>query len=844
MAIKPIEILITAKDKASEVFGGLRSTALAAGVAIAGYFTARLFGGAVSGAAELEAKLSEVRSVSGATAEEMQALAQAAEDAGATTRYTATEAADALGNLSRAGLSANQSIAALPATLQLAQAGGIDLGRSSEIVTRSLAGFGLAAEEAGRVADVLAKGANASNTSVDGLAQALSYAAPTAVSMGLSLEQTVAIIGKFADAGIDASRAGTALNSILAQFSNPASSFRKELAAAGITTSDFGQALRELEAAGPRGQKAILAVGQEAGPALRALLNQGIGSLDELKAKLDAASGSAAETAATMEDNLQGAARGLGSAWDTVLNVLGTPVLPVLKDGVNQLAGALRGAVSDGTVAKFGNAIASGFRAALEWGRNFLSAIDVDAIADSFGSAAERVGTWFDSVAAKAKAAGASVQLVWGVMQAGASTVLAVVYKVGEAFAGVASNAQSAIAGLVDVLAKVSFGQVSAAFASMAAQVRTSAEATWAVSEAFANKASGAFDSIADGAELARKGWATLTTEAETATRQQQASKAAIDQVAEGLQDMGTKGTEAGAKVSQGANAARASLQQLGGQVKATAEEIAAAFERAGVQTKQELATAAANARADFELIKASGQATSDGLAAAWRRAADAATASGDAQSLAFVRSTASARGFELATDEAGKTTVRAMGAATQAVAGVGAVLNTVGQQAQQTEGYLARLEKRARELSGAARTDSQGFAADGNGQRIVAGSSTTTRTGVANFLQQAGMAKELAEQLAQELSTNRGDIDAERVLRQYGRRSQNGSYYIDSVESALLRAAEQQRFGGTAGAATPAPRTVNVNLSVRGQTDTIAVASDADATRLVEVLRRAGLSA
>ena len=141
---------------------------------------------------------------------------------------------------------------------------------------------------------VLAKGANATNTSVEGLAQALSYAAPVANSLGLSLETTVAIIGKFADAGIDASRAGTALNSILSQFSNPASKYREELAAAGITTSNFEAALHQLAAAGPAGSKAILAVGQEAGPALRALLNQGMGALDELKTRLDSAAGSAA----------------------------------------------------------------------------------------------------------------------------------------------------------------------------------------------------------------------------------------------------------------------------------------------------------------------------------------------------------------------------------------------------------------------------------------------------------------------------------------------------------------------------------------------------------------------
>lgn len=87
-----------------------------------------------------------------------------------------------MGNLARAGLTAKDAIAALPAVLSLAQAGGIGLGEASEYVTKAVMGMGLQFTDAGRVADVLAAGANASNTSVTGLAQALSYAAPVAKS--------------------------------------------------------------------------------------------------------------------------------------------------------------------------------------------------------------------------------------------------------------------------------------------------------------------------------------------------------------------------------------------------------------------------------------------------------------------------------------------------------------------------------------------------------------------------------------------------------------------------------------------------------------------------------------
>ncbi|PJC12697.1 MAG: phage tail tape measure protein, partial [Comamonadaceae bacterium CG_4_9_14_0_8_um_filter_57_21] len=503
MAINPVEIIIRAKDEASGIFSSMGSKVAAVGASIAAYFGVNAFIGAVKGAADLEAKLSEVAAVSGATAAEMVQLRQAAEAAGASTKFTATEAADALGNLSRAGLSAKDAITALPAVLQLAQAGGVELGAASEYVTKTIMGLGLAFTDAGRVADVLALGANASNTSVNGLAQALSYAAPLANTLGLSLETTVAIIGKFADAGIDASRAGTALNAIMAQFADPASKFRAELSNAGITTTNFEQALRQLAAAGPAGSKAINAVGTEAGPALRALLNQGIGALDDLKGKLDNAAGSAAKTAAVMEGNLNGAMKGMSSAWDTVKNALTTPVLPVLTQGMNDLAAAFRGMVNGGTVARFGAAITTAFEGAIKWVKAFAAEADFGALATRMQAFATDTQATFTKLGEYATNAGNMVKTAYGVMSAGVDAVLVVVYGLGEAFSGVASNIQSGLALLLQGLAKITFGGVSESFKQAAAEVKLSAEATWAASEAFAAKGQKAFEGMAAGAETA-----------------------------------------------------------------------------------------------------------------------------------------------------------------------------------------------------------------------------------------------------------------------------------------------------------------------------------------------------
>lgn len=873
MAIKPVEILIKAKDEASGVFGFLRRNAVELGVTIAGYFGVKAFAGAVQGAAELEGKLSEVKAVSGATADEMQRLRAAAEQAGATTRYTATEAAGALGNLSRAGLDANQSIAALPGTLALAQAGNIGLEESASIVTRALAGFGLQAENSGLVADVLAKGANSANTNVLGLAQALSYAAPTAQGLGLSLETTVAIIGKFADAGIDASRAGTALNAILAQFADPASRFRKELAAIGITTNDFEEALRQMAAAGPGAQKALLAVGTEAGPAMRAFLSQGIGAFDELKNKLLEAEGAAKATADTMEDNLQGATRGLGSAWDTVKNALATPVLPVLKDGVTQLAGALRDAVSDGTVGKFGTAIASGFQSALTWARSFLAEVDFDALSARVSGAADRVGAAFVTVETYARNAGNVVSLVWGVMSAGANTILAVVYTVGEAFAGVASNIQSGVALILQGLSKITFGDVSANFKAAAEDMRVSAEATWAASEALADKARQSFLSMSDGAELARQGWAGLTEGSAEATAQAATSARVFEQVGETLKEVGGDATAMGQKAQAAAvlqtEAARqtreevqalkreyeaamqagdvqtavlklqqmqAALKGTGAQATATGQEIAAAFERMGVQSRAELERTAQNALRDFTLIKDSGQATAAGLQQAWRQYAEAAIAANGGVATETLKAQAAVQGLEITVDAAGKTIVRAMGEGVRATESFGSGVQKAAEEVKGLMAWLDRLEKRNAEVKSKLVTDKDGFSLDKDGKRLAMGGDLNTLTGITNFLKQAGLNEEQAKGVAREFADSKGNVQYFNNPGQikYGGRE-------STISEALLKAAERITFGlGDAGGGSIG-RTVSVNINTPGGRETVNT-DEAGAQALVRSLQQASL--
>ena len=251
--------------------------------------------------------------------------------------------------------------------------------------------MGMEMDQAGRVADVLSAAASNANTDIKGMGEALAYAAPTAASLGLTVEQTAAYIGKFADAGIEGSRAGTSLNNMMAQFSNPASTFRKELAALGIRTNDFNQAIRQLAAAGPKGEAAINALGMEAGPAFKALLGQGIGALDDLTAKLENAGGTAEEQAKRMSDNLPGAFAALTSAWQAFRLKIAAPLLEPLKNKMLELAGVISELVNSGKVEALGEKIAAVFKDGADAVINFVKNLD-------FGAMVDTVAGWFENL--------------------------------------------------------------------------------------------------------------------------------------------------------------------------------------------------------------------------------------------------------------------------------------------------------------------------------------------------------------------------------------------------------------------------------------------------------------
>ena len=195
------------------------------GVAALTAFTAKV----VSVGRDFESTMKTVQAWSGATGDALKDLTDKAREMGATTEYTATEAAGALKFLAAAGFSAEESISALPGTLDLATAGQVDLAVATDITTDVLTAFGLNVEELGRVNDAFITTTSNSNTNVTMLGQSMKMVAPTAKLMGLSVEETAALLGTLANSGVKAEMAGSGLNMVLLKSQKAAKMLGMEL---------------------------------------------------------------------------------------------------------------------------------------------------------------------------------------------------------------------------------------------------------------------------------------------------------------------------------------------------------------------------------------------------------------------------------------------------------------------------------------------------------------------------------------------------------------------------------------------------------------------------------------
>lgn len=281
---------------------------------------------------EFDDVMRQVGAVTNATAGEMEDLTEIAKEMGATTRFSASQAAEGLKFLGLAGFEAAEAIKALPDVLNLAAAGSLDLGQAADITTNILAGFGLEIENLGRVNDVLVKTFTSSNNNLIEIGEAFKLVGPIAKGVRADFEDLLATIGKLGDAGIKASIGGTTLRGTLAALFNPTKQEAKlmeelseRIGGVGLQIKNangdfigFVEIVKQLEQAGLKGEEALRLFGLRAGPGVAALLNQGSEALEQLTEDLRNSGGVADEIAEQMEAGIGGATRELIAAIESL----------------------------------------------------------------------------------------------------------------------------------------------------------------------------------------------------------------------------------------------------------------------------------------------------------------------------------------------------------------------------------------------------------------------------------------------------------------------------------------------------------------------------------------------
>lgn len=314
--------------------------------------SAALMGSAVSTAADFETSMSRVGALSNANAAEMRMLSDTARELGATTVFSASQAGEGMEYLAMAGFDVNQTIAAMPGLLDTAAAAKADLGTTADIVSNILTGFKLQAEETGRVSDVLTAAFTSSNTTLGSLGESMKMVAPIAAGLGVSIEETAALVGSLGNMGIQGTMAGTALRTILTSLANPTGEAVTQLQKLGITTVDtFGNLLpltsiidqmaQKTSHMGDAQRTAFLETiaGRQGVTALTALLELGADSIDDYTHSLVNSAGVAKNVAARQMDNLQGSVVQLKSALEGAKITIGTVFIPVIRFATDVLIG-------------------------------------------------------------------------------------------------------------------------------------------------------------------------------------------------------------------------------------------------------------------------------------------------------------------------------------------------------------------------------------------------------------------------------------------------------------------------------------------------------------------------
>ena len=307
---------------------------------------------AVKTAADFDSAMSQVAAVSGATGKDFDALRNKAREMGAKTKFSATEAAEAMNYMAMAGWKTEDMLDGIEGVMNLAAASGEDLATTSDIVTDALTAFGLSAKDSGHFADILAAASSNANTNVSMMGETFKYCAPIAGALGFSAEDTAEAIGLMANAGIKSSQAGTALRTIMNNLAGDVKISGKAIGNVTIATTNADGSMRDLSdilsdcrsafgnlTESEKAQAAESLVGKNAMSGFLALMNAGQGDIDKLSSAIDNCDGSAEKMAMTMQDNLAGQLTILKSQLQELAISFGDILMPAIRSIVSKLQG-------------------------------------------------------------------------------------------------------------------------------------------------------------------------------------------------------------------------------------------------------------------------------------------------------------------------------------------------------------------------------------------------------------------------------------------------------------------------------------------------------------------------
>ena len=332
------------EKKPGSFLSGIKASSVALGALAVGGIVAVGAGltSAFNKAREFEQSMANVKAITGATGEDFEKLSQLAKEMGATTAHSATAAAEGIQFLGMAGLDTNQIMDALPGTLALASAAGMELGAAADISTNILSGMGMSISELDGVVDKLAQTGRIANTDVLQLGEAFKMVGPTAAASGVSFDDAAVSLGMLANASMSGSIGGSSLNSALRAMINPSKEAEREAKKLGLTFVDtrgkmlpMENILGQLEERSVSTKQSFKLFGTEGARAMNAMRNQGTAAFRALDKKIKESGGVAEDMAKARLGSFDGAVKMLESAFSAFAITIGENFLPIATAIIN-----------------------------------------------------------------------------------------------------------------------------------------------------------------------------------------------------------------------------------------------------------------------------------------------------------------------------------------------------------------------------------------------------------------------------------------------------------------------------------------------------------------------------